>query len=124
MGNHSKEAKALDALAQALARKVRNAPPTRPRLRLVTTAAPTLYDSITRDCCLKRIRFLARAFRLQWLVEQAAFNTGGVDCLEDPELQALLTKLERARECIAEGISFEDADLFVDTSALLDSANP
>lgn len=91
--------------------------PARPHLRLVEKPAPSRFDSITRDSCLKRIRFLRDAYRLQWLVDQATFNLPGVDSLSDDQLAALLADLERARECIAEGISFDDAGLVHDVTA-------
>lgn len=68
---------------------------------------------------LQRIRFLRRAFRLDWMVQQAAFNRGGVDSLEDQELAALLRDMERARACIREGIALEDAGLVRDVSPLI-----
>jgi hypothetical protein len=48
---------------------------------------------------------------LHWLVEQATFNTPGLDCLEDNQIGELLSKMEKARECIAEGVPFDDAGL-------------
>lgn len=107
---HSKEAIALDALARALADKVRKGPPKAPRLRLVEAPPRTIYDSITRDSCLRRVRFLARACGFQWLVDQATFNKPCLDSLADEELSRLLAELERARECCEQQIPLEDAD--------------
>lgn len=118
MGNTARESQALDALAQALAAKVRRADAPRPTLRSVPSA-PRLYDDITRVCCLKRIRFLARSYRLDWLVEQATFNEAGLESLPDSGLSHLLADMERARECLADGVSFEDAGLVRDTSLKL-----
>jgi hypothetical protein len=95
---------------------VRGAKRASPKLRLIETPKPILFDSITRDSCLTRIRRLARGYQLHWVVEQATFDTPGLDCLDDSQLLRLLEKLEKARECIAEGISFEDAGL-VENSA-------
>lgn len=39
----------------------------------------------------------------------------------DSELSALLREMERARECITNGISLEDAGIIQDTSARVDS---
>ncbi|KAA2285482.1 hypothetical protein F0415_05925 [Arenimonas fontis] len=78
--------------------------------------APTLFDSITRESVIRRVRFLRNAYRLDWLVEQACFNQPALDCLPDEQLGALLRDLETARECIAEGIPFEDADLIRSTA--------
>jgi hypothetical protein len=58
-------------------------------------------------------------YQLGWLVEQATFNTPGVDTLDDSQLSTLLQQMERARECIAEGVSFEDAGLVANTARLL-----
>ena len=108
----------LEKLAEALAAKVSRStePNSRPRLRLIEAAKPTIFDSITRDCILKRVRFLRRSYRLDWLVEQASFNHASLDCLPDEQLSSLLKDMEAARECIAEGIPFEDADLVRSTA--------
>lgn len=102
-------------MAQALAEKVKRKP-AKPKLRVVTTAKPSIYDSITRDSVLQRIRYLSKAYCLQWLIEQATFNRANVDCLEDHELGALLRDMERARECLVDGVSFDDAGLVRSTA--------
>lgn len=94
-----------------IAARVNGTRPAKPRLRLLTPARPTIYDSITRDSILARVRYLGRAYGLQWAIEQACFNVANVDCLEDNELGALLRDMERARECLNEGISFDEAGL-------------
>lgn len=83
----------------------------RPKLRLVVPPTPKLLDPIFRDAHLKRILHLQRAYRLQWLVDQATFNVASLSCLEDCDLMRLLADMERARECISDGISFDDAGL-------------
>jgi hypothetical protein len=105
------EAQALEALAQALARKVKGEGPKKPKLRLIQPTPKAIYDSITRACILDRIRTVRRMWHLGWLVDQATFNQPNLDALSDEALAALLRDLERARECIAEGIPFEDAGL-------------
>jgi len=80
-------------------------------LRLIVPPTPKLLDSISRDAHQKRIAFLERRYCLHWLVEQQCFGVASVTLLEDCDLIRLLTMMERARECIAEGVSFEDADL-------------
>lgn len=85
-----------------------------PDLRVVPVAegpVNRLFDSITRDSHLQRIRYLARGYGLRWLVEQATFDRPGLDSLEDHELVDLHRDMDRAMECRREGISFEDADL-------------
>lgn len=103
-------ASTLDALAQALAEKVQKGKPTKPNLRLVTTEVAR-FDAITRESILRRVRFLARSYQLQWLVDQHTFNVPNIDCLDDHAMPALLNDLEKARECITDGVSFEDAGL-------------
>lgn len=87
--------------------------PARPRLRLVgaIVTPPEHEDAVTRDCRLKRIRWLAKAYGLRWLVDQHCFGRSGPDELGASELVALHSDMERARECAAEGISYEDAGL-------------
>ena len=109
----------IDDLARVLADTVKGVRPARTRLRLIEPPKPTLFDSITRDSCLRRIRFLARTYSLQWLLEQETFDTPGLDSLSDERLAATLRKMETARECIRDHIPFEDADLVSDTSLKL-----
>lgn len=70
-----------------------------------------LFDSITRDSILKRVRWLSKTFELQWLVDQTVFNKPNIHCLEDRALAQLLIDMERARECISEGVPFDEAGL-------------
>lgn len=107
----------IEALAEVISKTVKGVRPARSHLRLVEPPAPSRFDSITRESCVKRVRFLRDAYRLHWLVDQATFNLPGIDSLTDDQLAALLTGLERARECIAEGISFDDAGLVQDVTA-------
>ncbi len=83
----------------------------KPQLRVVTTPKATIYDSITRECILKRVRFLRDRWQMHCLVDQATFNVPNLDCLEDADLAALLHDMERARECRGEGIDWEEAGL-------------
>lgn len=94
--------------------------PRRPKLRLVgrddLTDKPPGLDPQTRDVIYRRIRDLSRMYWLAWLVRQETATTGGViECLEDEDLTALLEKMERARECRVEGVSFDDAGLVRET---------
>lgn len=68
-------------------------------------------DAISRDAVLARIRDLRRMYRLGWLVRQETFNVAALECLEDRELSALLQDMERARECLQDDVSFEEAGL-------------
>lgn len=109
----------IDDLARVLADTVKGVRPARVKLRLIEPPKPTLFDSITRDSCLRRIRFLVRSYQLHWLLEQETFDTPGLDCLSDERLAATLRKMETARECIRDHVSFEDAGLITDTSLQL-----
>lgn len=88
--------------------------PARPRLQLVTREdfdppSPAQMDAITRDGYYRRIRDLARMYWLAWLVRQETLSVGGVlEALPDEDLQQLLAKMERARECRVEGIAFDE----------------
>lgn len=117
-----RESKELEALAEALARKVRRDKRDKPKLTIVQVAPearPKYYDAITRQSIITRVRYLCRAYHLKWLLDQETFNIACIECLDDGELRALLTDLERARECIAEGVPFEDAGLVRNTSEML-----
>lgn len=83
----------------------------RPKLRLVVPPTSKLLDPIFREAHIKRAIFLRDRYRLQWMVDQATFNVASLSCLEDCDLIRLLADMERARECMADGISFEDAGL-------------
>jgi hypothetical protein len=100
-------------LANMIAARVRAAADEKPNLRIVE-APPRpsqLLDDVTRDLYRRRIRFLARSYALHWLVDQALLKIGLLEDLSDEPLMALHTDMERARECIFEDVSFEDAGL-------------
>lgn len=78
-----------------------------PRLHLVQPA----LDSITRESMVSRIRDLSRMYRLDWLVRQETFHVPSIELLEDEELSSLLSDMEAGRECVVEGISFDDRGL-------------
>lgn len=105
----------MSELAALIRKRARNAPAAKPQLRVVRVElqdppAPT-FDNVTRDAYLRRIRYLARAYRLGWLVDQETFHVAGLDTLENADLSKLLEKMERARECPQFDVSYEDADL-------------
>jgi len=101
----------IQELAQILDARAGHGRSERPKLRLITPPTPQLLDSIARESHLRRIGHLRRRYRLDWLVDQASFSVASVTLLEDCDLIRLLLDMERARECIADGISFEDAGL-------------
>lgn len=106
----------LQALANLISAEIEAAPP-RPKLRLVRREdlepqASDRMDPQTRDVIYRRIRDLARMYWLAWLVRQETEHVGGtMECLDDDELRGLRDKMERARECRVEGVSFDDAGL-------------
>lgn len=88
----------------------------KPKLRLVDLppkreAVDHGIDAITREMHYRRIRYLASAYGLQWLVDQATFSVVNIEDLSDDDLIALHRDIERARECPLEDVSFEDAGL-------------
>lgn len=107
----------LETLATVIANTVKGVTPAKPKLRLVEAPPPTLFDSITRDGCAKRIRYLRKAYQLQWLVDQHTFNEPCLESLSDEAMSKLLGELEKARECIIEGISFDEAGLMRNLSS-------
>ncbi|WP_434029162.1 hypothetical protein [[Pseudomonas] boreopolis] len=71
-------------------------------------------DDITRESHLRMIRSLVRAYRgfdFGLLVDQATIGKTGLDGLTDNEVIQLHRDLARARECLQEGTSFEEAGL-------------
>jgi len=83
----------------------------RPKLRVVTPAKTNLLDHFERENHIRRIIYLRDGYRLRWLVDQCAFKAISLWSLDDEEIVKLHALMERARRCIVEGISFEDAGL-------------
>lgn len=101
----------IEELSRILDARVGGGRSERPKLRLILPPTPKLLDQISRESHLRRIMHLKRAYHLGWLVDQETFNVAAVSCLEDCDLIRLLNFMEHARECIVEGIPFEDAGL-------------
>ncbi|KRA74242.1 hypothetical protein ASD78_12165 [Lysobacter sp. Root667] len=57
------------------------------------------------------IGHLSRRYGLRVLVDQATFGLAGVEQLDDEGLVSLHRSLDHARECLADGISLEEAGL-------------
>lgn len=88
----------------------------RPALRLVhpSPVVDTGMDPVTRESHLRMIRQLRRAYRqfgFDLLVAQATMGKTGVEALNDDELVGLHRDLDRARECLNDGVTFEEAGL-------------
>lgn len=105
----------LGELAQLIRDRALNAPKAAPKLRLVQITQPEStapkMDAVSREARIRRIRWLARSYRLTWLMDQGTFHVPAIECLEDAELCALLDDMERARECLQEGVPFHEAGL-------------
>lgn len=101
----------LEALAEVIADRVSRASTTT-RLTLVRAAAdqPAKLAS-PPQLLLRRISFLSTTYGLGWLVDQEVLALGPLATWPPRSLAALIAKLERARECILDGISLEDAGL-------------
>lgn len=105
----------LQALANMISAQLESAPP-RPKLRLIRredlVAEPKGMDAATRDLHYRIARDLARMYGLGWLIRQETEHVGGaMELLDDDELRRLRGKLDRARDCLVEGIAFDDAGL-------------
>lgn len=87
-----------------------------PKPQLVVVKPPPkaeslVLDSVTKESHIRMIGHLRKRYGLQVLVDQAIFGKGSIDRLSDEELVALHRDLERARDCMADGITLEDAGL-------------
>lgn len=85
----------------------------KPRLTVVGSTPPpaVVDDEITRASRVNRIRWLAKAYKLEWLVQQHIFDHPGIESLDQEALRALHKDMEQGRECVVDGISFDDAGL-------------
>lgn len=71
-------------------------------------------DDIERESRIRWIQALARAYRpagMDLIVKQAMIGKRYMSDLSDDELMDLHHNLDRARECMADGITFEEAGL-------------
>lgn len=101
-----------DALLEKLQERIAAAPPVnRPVNRRVTPAV--WMDAIVREAHERMIRHLLWRWGrpMQMLIDQACFGLSGIEDLDDNAVIALHRDLERAQECMRDGISFEDAGL-------------
>lgn len=73
---------------------------------------PGMHE-LERESHSRMIRHFRRrlGYAGQLLMDQATFGVSGIECLDDASLVQLHRDMERAMECVQEGISFEDAGL-------------
>lgn len=105
----------LKELASRMAKAMGTETPTpRPHLRLVRSS-PVVgqLDDLTRESHCRMIRHLRRrwGYSMQMIIDQATFGLAGIEQLDDEALVQLHKDLERAQDCVRDGISFEDAGL-------------
>ncbi|MEJ6328620.1 hypothetical protein Q2B95_08125 [Stenotrophomonas maltophilia] len=120
----------MDKLAQLIALRAQRKMGEKPRLELVGSGerpqadpkrgpdqqhAPhgRRMDAILRESHCRMIRHLRRrwGFSMQVLIDQACFGYVGIEQLPDDDLIQLHKDLERAQECMRDGVAFEDAGL-------------
>lgn len=73
-----------------------------------------VLDDVERESRIRWIQALARAYRPQGMdliVKQAMISKRYMSDLSDEELLELHRNIDRARECMADGITFEEAGL-------------
>ncbi len=70
-------------------------------------------DVVLRESHIRMIRHFRRRWGqpMQLIIDQACFGYIGVEQLPDDDLIQLHKDLERAEDCMRDGISFEDAGL-------------
>lgn len=107
----------FEELAQRLAARtleLRGGRASTPTL-FVVPEKPHGMDAIARESHCRMIRHIRwrRGKAMQMLIDQACFGLAGIEQLDDERLIALHRNLERAEDCIREGIAFEDAGLLV-----------
>lgn len=86
-----------------------------PNLYVVPAGVPPdgKMHELERESHCRMIRHFRRrlGYAGQLLMDQAAFGVSGIESLDDASLVQLHRDMERAMECVQEGISFEDAGL-------------
>lgn len=106
----------MDELVKLLRQRVKSAPPGKPALRIVgnvvSLPAATRMDDIERESRFRWIQALAKAYRpLDLIVKQAMIGKRYMSDLTDEELLDLHRDIDRGRECMNDGITFEEAGL-------------
>jgi len=83
-----------------------------PQVRQI--AARNRMDAVTRESHIRMINSLRRFYKpfgMDVIVNQALVGRGSLESLDDDSLVDLLRDIDRARECISDGIGFEEAGL-------------
>lgn len=117
----------MDKLAQLIALRAQRKMGMKPSLQLVgdarqascpsptaiLEAAQTRMDVLVRESHCRMIRHFRRRWGLpmQEIIDHACFGLAGIEQLDDAALVQLHMDLERAQECMRDGVSFEDAGL-------------
>lgn len=105
----------LKELASRMAKAMGTEKPMpRPHLRLVKSSSiARQLDDLTRESHCRMIRHLRRrwGYSMQQIIDQATFGLAGIEQLDDEQLIQLHKDLERAQDCMRDGITFEDAGL-------------
>lgn len=112
----------FEELAQRLAARtaaLRGHASQQPKLHVVREPSPVApvgafrMDFVLRESHIRMIRHFRRRWGqpMQLIIDQACFGYMGVEQLPDDDLIQLHKDLERAEDCMRDGISFEDAGL-------------
>lgn len=105
--------KKAESLLEKLHERIAAAPPAKVSQPHPLSARPAI-DSIVRESHIRMITSLRKYFRpmgMELIVNQALVGKRHLDDLSDDELLDLMHAIDRARECIREGICFEEAGL-------------
>lgn len=111
----------FEELAQRLAARtaaLRAEQQQRPALHVVPAAAAPpradfRMDAVLRESHCRMIRHFRRRWGqpMQMVIDQACFGLTGIEKLPDDDLIQLHKDLERAEDCMRDGVTFEDAGL-------------
>lgn len=122
----------MDKLAQLIALRAQRKLGEKPKLTVVGSVKPAELPATAPDGASRKITHRAgrmdvvlreshcrmiRHFQRRWgapmqlLIDQACFGYMGIEQLPDDDLIQLHKDLERAEDCMRDGVSFEDAGL-------------
>lgn len=117
----------MDKLAQLIALRAQRKMGVKPKLTAVGSAEPAeprpapvseTRPAMRMDVVLRESHFrMIHHFHRRWgapmklLIDQACFGFMGIEQLPDDDLIQLHKDLERAEDCMRDGVSFEDAGL-------------